>query len=262
MRYTRLEVPCKVLNLKSNMLLKFIIIIPLAAIILGSICVKFLIKPYIGEFNKQGIINVSKPINIPVINNMFFLQAGIFSTEDNANILANAIEKKGFSPFVVEDKSKYRVIINFSDDKKLLANDIVKLKEMGYNTIVNTINLQAESNVARQEVSTMKDYVKYINNVVVIQYEAIKNYDTRKSSYNEELSGILSELSKKINDIKGLDADTQHVKKILDFNEVFMSNYEQYIKNLENKNINASSRNLIEETLLVAELCKYISQIN
>jgi hypothetical protein len=257
MKYTRLEINNRFFTDKHNTLFWFFIIIPLFSIVFGGLSVKLFISPYIKSYTQKVSVvpdtKVKDIVEKRVINQIYFLQAGVFSNKDNAQVLKKAIQEKGFSPFVVHDMDKFKVVIGFSENKDTLSNDRDKLNMVGFTSIINSLNYTELVDNGKGDKKSIVNYIKCLNNLLVIQIELSKRV---KSDNNIDKSLINTEMNNLSQNFKILNDETigmELMTPITKFNNEFINKQNEYIKSLDNKSIEDLNAIVIEWAILMGD---------
>ncbi|MDF2673942.1 MAG: hypothetical protein K0R09_2207 [Clostridiales bacterium] len=259
MKYTRLEIYKGISNSKLKTILGFFILIPLIAVITGSIITKIFI-PNSSTANYSQ--NEYEPIVVASNNTtrtykIFFLQAGAFISKSNAEVLKNAIKNNDFDPVVIEDDSIFRVVIDISDNKDLITQKKDKLQELSYNCLVNEFDFSSIEESGNQEIEYINKFIN--NSVEIVKLQCKISNDIQKV----DISNV--EILKKY--IIDLNNNYIELEKFNSFNIIkpFKSNFEkftnQYIKGYEVKDLNLCKRTTGQQVVILSNLLKEVSQI-
>lgn len=258
MKYTRLEIYKGISNSKIKIILVFFILIPVIAVLAGSIISKIFIT------SKQTISlsqNMDEP-SIAAIQSssynykVFLLQAGAFMSQKNAEVLKEAIKRDDITPVVIEDDEIYRVIINLSDDKELIIEEKNKLQTLGYNCLINEFIFVSIDEPDNEVIEKTNKYIKISADIIKLQLEINDSFfqkDTNRiealKKYNVDLNNSYLKLEK-INAVSILKA--------------FKSNFEQfendYIKGYENGDLNKCRQTTGQQVLLLNNYYKEVVQ--
>jgi len=80
---------------------------------------------------KKEVIT-KEPEILPAKGKIYTIQVGAFSTEINAQKLANEIKDKGYEAYIVKDKTLFKVQVGEFKSNQEAQNISQKLKELGY----------------------------------------------------------------------------------------------------------------------------------
>ncbi len=98
--------------------------------------------PYIAEQVNKGLKSGSEPENVPAskpvsTGTIYRVQAGAFSSKENAENLAKDLESDGFDTYIVEIDDLYKVQVGAFSDVDNAENLANKLENKGYNTFIS-----------------------------------------------------------------------------------------------------------------------------
>lgn len=259
MKYTRLEIYKGISNSKLKTILGFFILIPLIAVIAGSIITKLFIPNSSTSNHTQNeyepIIVVSNNINMSY--NMFFLQAGAFISKSNAEVLKNAIKNDDFDPVVIEDDSIFRVIIDISDNKELLLEKKDKLQELGYNCLVNEFNFSSIEELGNKEIEYINKFINTTVEIIKLQCKISDDIQKLNTNNIDMLNKYIIELSDNYIELEKLNS--YNIIKPFKSNLENLTN--EYIKGYEAKDLNQCKRTTGQQVILLSNLLKEVSQI-
>lgn len=197
MRYTRYNYTKHKNNLLSN-----IIIIILAAILIGTLVFKvFLVK-------LKSPLSINTNNDIEQLNDKdkisyFNLQCGVYSTKENADEAINKLPKE-IEPFIFEDEGKFKIVSNMYtkdqiDEKKvLLDNSSIENYKIEYcikkDNTNNIILNQAIDGYLKIENKLKEDGVESINTVEFKKWitEIYKKSDKENVKLDEFVKFLLS----------------------------------------------------------------------
>lgn len=231
MKYTRLEICRGISNSKLKLVIGFFIIIPIIAVMSGSIISKILI-PDKGSLN--AVKNEDKPLvvvnqNIKMDYRVYFLQAGAFIGKDNAETLRNAIKRDDIIPVVVQDEDIYRVIIRISDDRDIIIRERDMLKNLNYNCLINEFKFAGIENDSTENNEN-------INNFVDTSIDIIKSMLRLADSLPEKDSQELELLKKdclELSSIHGEIEKTNSLTPVKNFDERFKQYTNEFVSGYE-----------------------------
>jgi hypothetical protein len=267
MKYTRLEINNKAINVKHNSLFWFFIIIPLISIIFGGLSVKFLVGPYIKNYTEKTIIpsitvdsESKNTIQKAPINKLYYLQVGVFANKDNAQILKNTIGEKGITSFVVHEKDKYKVVASFSENKNILSNNRDKLNKLGYNSIINSVNFLTNIANAGNNDKIMNKYVSCLSNIFVIQVDTMEKISSKKDFDKTLLYSGIRNLSESFKVLDSQITNKELMLSISQSNNELTSKYAEYNRHLENNNVEELNRIILEEAILLEDFSDILNR--
>jgi hypothetical protein len=240
MKYTRLEIYKGISNSKLKTLLGFFILIPVIAVITGSIITRIFIpnnKVINYTENEDKTIVVSNQ-NTTINYKIYFLQAGAFINKNNADVLKDAIKRDVIDPVVVEDETIYRVIIDLSDNKEFLTQKKDKLQTLGYSCLINEFTFASIGSAENEEIKNTNKLIETVVDIIKLQVKLNSDF-TNLDTTNLE---ILKNYKVKLND-NYIELAKFNTSNIL---ETFKNNFEQYtndyIKSYENRVLNICNR--------------------
>lgn len=257
MKYTRVEIPGRMIIKRSKPFIYFFIIIPLVAIVLGGVFVKIIVKPNLHNIKRKVIpaIHVTETVskNVNKISSVYFLQVGVFTNINNAGILTKGIKEKGFDSCVVEDKGVYRVIVEVSNDKNELIKINDKLKSLGYSCIIHEKNFNTQYGDEKNVGKDLKEYIDCIKGILSVQLDINSQLKSNKQVERSIFDNSLKELNKKYNSLAGIKLQEDVTKSITNFNIEFLKILDEYSKAIDNKDLTACKKVIIEEIIFFSE---------
>jgi hypothetical protein len=254
-----MEVPGKLLSGKYGAVIKFFLIIPIVAIISGSLITRLFILPYTGGSEKNAsnaaLIKQSSSTSFEVS----FVQAGVFSSKNNSQTVVNRLKQMGYMSFSISDGDLYRVIADMSKDTNALTSTLNKLKGQGYQCIIKgyNVSLLKEEN---DDNKLLNIYLSKLFSLHNIQYEAASSLRSNKT-YNEQ--GIRNEFSSFKEDggiIIDKIASANIKNSAVEFNKNIDTLNNKFIECLNNKDTMGCFQILAEEVSAVARLRDSFSQ--
>ena len=258
MKYTRLEIYKGISNSKFKTILGFFILIPVIAVIAGSIITRILIPTEetinYTQYEDKTIVVSSQ--NTTIDYKIFTLQAGAFISKNNADILKSAIKRDDINPVVVEDDTIYRVVINLSDNKEFLAQKRDKLKDLGYNCLINEYSFASIESAENDEIEKTNKFIEAAIDTIKLQLEL--NNDFTQWDINN-LEGIKNNNVKLNDSYIGLEKiNTSSLLKT--FKKSFEQYTNDYMKNYENRVLDICQQNTAEQVLLLNDFYKEVCQ--
>lgn len=222
MKYTRLEIYRGISNSKVKLVIGFFIVIPVIAVISGSIISKVLIPD---KQNLNTVQNEDKPLvvinqNITRDYSVYFLQAGAFIGKNNAEKLRNAIKRDDIIPVVVQDEDIYRVIIRISDNRDIILNERDKLQNINYNCLINEFKFAGIENESPEQ---SEDIIKFTD----ISIGIIKNLLKLTDGLPEKDSEGLELLKKNCQQLSSIHKEMEEINSTTQVKN-FGERFEQY----------------------------------
>lgn len=248
-----MEIPGKLLSGKYGTAIKFFLIIPIVAIISGSLITRLFILPYTGvskeNVNDTALLKQSSSTSFEVS----FVQAGVFSSKNNSQTVVNRLNQLGYMSFSVIDGDLYRVIADMSKDTNTLTSTLNKLKGQGYQCIIKgyNVSLLKEEN---DDNKLLNIYLSKLFNLHNIQYETASSLRSNKG-YNE--NAIKNEFSSFKEDgsiIIDKIASTNIKNSVVELNKNIDTLNSKFIECLNNKDTMGCFQILAEEVSAVARL--------
>lgn len=252
MKYTRLEIYKGISNSKIKIIICFFIVIPLIAVLSGSIITRILIprEQLISSNTKVDEPSITSSQNTSYNYKIFFLQAGAFISRNNADVLKNAIKRDDISPVIIQDDEIYRVIINVSDNKSILTEEKDKLQTLGYNCLISEFDFISIDKSDNEEIVKINKCIKICVDMIKLQ---IQINDSSK----------LETLKKYNTDLSDSSAELEKINSASDF-ITFKNNFEQfvneYIKSNEAGDLNKCHQATGQQILLLNNYYKKVVQ--
>jgi hypothetical protein len=143
-RYTRFEYIGYGDRKGRHLVLRLLIVIPAAAIISGYLISRLILIPYVfkpKEIDKEGIPSAKSYVYKSTgVRKFFIIQAGIFSSESNAQVLAEKIRALNMPVYINPEGQYFRVIV-YAGMSSGRAEDLSKAYEQkGYKCIRKEFN--------------------------------------------------------------------------------------------------------------------------
>lgn len=269
MKYTRLEIRRSVSSSKLKFILEFFVVIPIIAIVAGSIITKVFIAPQTMRTANTptgavATVNLSdNQKNNLIINGkykLFVLQAGAFISKKNADILQNGIKSKGMNAFVIKDLDVFRVIIDSSQDKNLLMEKKDKLKSEGYECLINEIDFGSSLGTGTEEETVIKDYVDSVMNILAVEIKLKDGIGETGTADLDEFISSTENVNEKYKNISGANVNTKIMPAITAFNDKFVKGSENFKIGFEKKDTYMCQQNAAEQALIFNSFYKAIIQ--
>lgn len=260
MKYTRLEIYKGISNSKLRIIFGFFILIPLIAVISGSIISRLFIteeKQIISIQNEDNPIMTTNK-NTKLNYKIFFLQAGAFMGKNNAESLKNSIKNDSVDPVVIEDDDIYRVTIQISDDKDLIIQDKDKLQALGYNCLINEFNFASIDSSGDEEIETINKLVNSSVEIIKITLKINNNFEKKDLNNIGTLREYILELNNIYNELEKINPATQ-LKTYKNRIEQYINDY---IKCYENEDIYGCKKNTGQMVLLLSTYYNAIAKTN
>ena len=163
MKYTRINIREDNNLNEIKWIIRFIIIIPVIALITGKMISYFFIVPSI-----QGTTNYTPAKIINTYDTTYMVQAGVFMSKDNADVIVKAMQGNNYKPVCVTYDNEFRVIIDNTYDIKTAETLKDKLKSNGYDCIISKILVEEDSN-KKSENTEIKQNIKDLIKLVSLQ---------------------------------------------------------------------------------------------
>lgn len=202
MKYTRIDMPQKSKASSIKQAILFFVVLPLCAVMVGGVISRFLIVPYMNKnVNSEPTKSTVKVVEKSKEYSIYILQAGIFSTNENASSLSGTFNSLGIKSFVIHDKDGFRVIVGASYKDDTIKADANKLKNMGYTTVTKQAIVNSGIFKDNDDKVKIKDYVITLGAVLKQMEDDLSTVGTDKMSSDkgEEEAAKLEEEYKKIN---------------------------------------------------------------
>jgi hypothetical protein len=259
MKYTRLEIYKGISNSKLKTLLGFFILIPVIAVITGSIITRIFIpnekSNNFTEYEDKTIVVSNQ--NTTIDYKIFFLQAGAFISKNNADVLKDAIKRDDIDPVVIEDDTIYRVIIDLSDNKEFLTQKKDKLQTLGYNCLINEFAFASIESVENEEIKNTNNLIETVVDIIKLQVKLNNDFTNLDTNNLEILKNYIVELNDKY-----IELEKFNISSLL---KTFKDNFEQYtndyIKSYENRVLNICQQKTADQVLIFNNFYKEVVQI-
>jgi hypothetical protein len=249
--------------------MEFFIIIPIIAIVVGSIITKVFIVPRTIQTAKvptDAVVPVNlndSQKNSSIINgkyNLFVLQAGAFVSKKNADILQNGIKSKGMNAFVIKDLDVFRVIIDITEDKNLLMEKKDKLKPEGYECLINEIDFRNSLGNGTGEEAAIKGYVDSVMNMLAVEIRLKDGIGKMGTVDLDEFISSASSVNEKYKNVSNTNVNTKIMPAITAFNDKFVNGVENFKIGFEKKDTYMCQQNAAEQALIFNNFYKAIIQ--
>lgn len=248
-KYTRLEIYKGISNSRIKGIFVFFVIIPVIAVLSGSIITRILIpKEQIVSSNENVdepsiVVNISKSYSYK----FFLLQAGAFMNKSNAEVLKEAIKGDDFTPFIITDNEIYRVIISLSTDKEILIKKKDKLETIGYNCLINEFAFNNVDGTDNIEIEKANNYVKISADIIKLQTEINESFSQKDTSKIENLKKLIINFNNCYTELVEINS--------IPILKTSKSNFEQFandfIKDYENGDLSKCQENTGQQVLLL-----------
>lgn len=255
MKYTRLEPIKKAANSKIKILVGFVIVIPITAILVGSIITRFVILPFAIKNASAAPSNTRIKVAASIKKrefSVYILQAGAFANPDNANVLKNAILGIGEKTSIINDNKIYRVIVDISENKDSIIKTKDKLSQNGYGCLINEMKIGQESKDS--------DLSKYLDSVTAVLYKQINGEKKHSESEKDSIKKAIEEVEKSYTLIMNSDVYSRKGKEISAFNKELITLMNGFLKDYEMETDNGF-KYISEELILVKNFYKSIEDI-
>lgn len=249
MKYTRLEIHKGISNTKIKIIIGFFIIIPMIAVLSGSIITKILIP-------REKITGLSSNIDEPATASsqsayydykIFFLQAGAFISKNNADVLKEAIKSEDIAPVVIQDNGIYRVIISMSDNKELITEKKDKLQTQGFNCLINEFSFSSIDKSNNEEIAIINKYIKTAADIIKLQVEINGSFSQMDKSRIDTLKEYNTDLFDRHAEIEKINTASD----IKEFSNSFEQFTNDYIKNYETGDLDKCQLDTGQQILLL-----------
>lgn len=239
MKYTRFEFKKDRDENFKHFAFRFLLLIPVIAIVCGMILSRYIIVPYILKLgSNQSATNIEPEVtkkpqdsseteksNKPADETYeyetlkprkyYIAQAGYFSTLDNAESFLNLIKQANLPAYVNKEEQYFRVIVFLDSDKAKVNKRINDYKALGYTCFVREINISLKE----MPESYRKDNKYILLNRMIIQYlkvidenkDFLSKYENKSIDFNtlkeklDDGNKSLSQLISKYNEITNKD---------------------------------------------------------
>lgn len=237
---------------KIKIILMFVILLPFISIICGSIIAKYIIIPATNKNTVDKKVKVVSVIKNNHIYNYYYMQAGVFASEQNANVLKNMLKNNEINSAVVKDNDSYRVIIAISYNDEF--EDIKqKLKNIKLDYIVKEIKLY-DIDDKEQNLYEINKYIEkitdIINNQIDIYYGRKNEVDFNKSS---EVNDMMEQISKS-------DIDKKILGNLKTNNSIIIKSIENFKTCMQEDLKSDMLKNLANELFALKNFYDSISQ--
>lgn len=244
---------------KIKAIIMFTVVLPIAALVFGSILAKCFIIP----ITKKDSVQVKEPsISVNTNNhiyNIYYFQTGVFTSKANAEMLKKALKGVNIDCTVVKDKDIYRVIAGISD-KNDFEDLKKKFKDLKYDYVVKEISLNlTEKNDDTEIIKYFKSVKSIIENQIKLSYV---NSNSASENLLEDIkkeNEILKELSNKL---INSDLDKKTMDNFKTNNEIIIQNIDKYLIFMKKNEKQSVLENLANEIFSVKSLYDFIGQNN
>jgi len=174
----------------------------------------------------DGDINqITETIAFPA-GNIFALQAGVFSQEDNALSMAKELSNKGGAGYILEDKGSYRVLLagyKTADEadnvkERLLSEQNMETKRYDIESREVKFSITAESDTVNMVKEAAAKASSYQESLLAISI-AFDKGDSDAETTKKEIAALAEEADKIKNDIDEIASSTDNsiISGILSF---------------------------------------------
>lgn len=258
MKYTRLEIYKGISNSKLKLILGFFIVIPVIAVLSGSLISKIFItdKTSINTIQNEdkSLIVVNQSVKSDY--KIYFLQAGAFMSEDNGESLRNAIKREDISPVVIQDDDIYRVIIQISDNKDLITRERDKLINLNYNCLINEFKFVSIEPSSGDETEKINKFIGTSVNIIGGLLKLTNNLPQKDSDQLENIKEYCLNLNGIYTELEKINSTTQ----LKNFKQRFEQYTNEYVKGYENGDEDECTKNIGQIVLLLSSYYKEIVQ--
>ncbi|SKA94469.1 Sporulation related domain-containing protein [Caloramator quimbayensis] len=245
---------------KIKAILMFTVVLPIAAIVFGSILAKCFIIPITKKEPKQEKETVVSANTNNHIYNIYYFQSGVFTSKANAEMLKKVLKEVNVDCAVVKDKDIYRVIAGISDNNDFedLKN---KFKNLKYDYVVKEIPLNLAENSDDAE---LIEYIKSVKSIIECQIKL-----SYINNYNSDTDNLLAEINKENEILKELSIKIMNSdldKKTIDYfkatNDIIIQNIDKYLIFMKKNQKESVLENLANEIFSIKSLYDFIGQNN
>lgn len=258
MKYTRLEIYKGITSSKLRVLIGFFIVIPIIAVISGSIISRLFIKTEVQTLSSQNqdkpliAVNIKSKLDYKIA----FLQAGAFITKSNAETLKNAVKKEDIDPIVIEDGDIYRVIIQISDKNDNISQSKDKLQGLGYNCLINEFNFSTIESSENEEIEKTNNLIIASVSIIETSLKLIEDFSKKDLNNLEMLKKQLINLNNNYTELVKLNS----LPQLNLFKNNIDSYTNAYINSYSNDDINECRKNLGQMILSLNNYYKELVQ--
>lgn len=229
MKYIRRKINLCRISPKMRVMLLFFVALPVMAISGAGIISKLILVPYLSsEQAKASEANMAvESASSGEIYSFYLLQAGVFSSSDNANTMTSQITSAGFKAFSIKDGDVYRVVAGAGTEKSVLQQYSTSLQQAGYITLCKSFET-SEAYLAGCPQGT-KEYISSAGELINAMLESASSQEKLDNASLKKLEGYASAVKKQYESIKDKAGD-----KTREFNTYLSDSLEEYIKQAEN----------------------------
>lgn len=236
MKYTRLEIPKSISNLKIRIIFVFFILIPLISVFAGKIITKLLIPTNQKQESAKSVDELSITVsqNLNYNYEIYMLQAGAFMNKNNADVLKEALTTDDINPVIIRDDDIYRVIIYQSINREQLEEKRDKLESMGYNCLINEFKFTNINGNGSEGTEKNNKFINISALIIKLQLEINDLFNQRDDSKIEAIKKYFEEFTSSYAELK----ETETAPELETFKSSFQQLYKDYILGYENSDIN------------------------
>lgn len=225
MKYIRHNINLRSVSPKMRVMLLFFVVLPALAILGAGIINKLILVPYLSEQAKASEADVT--VSSGRIYNFYLLQAGVFSSGDNAQSVASQITSAGFKACSIKDGDIYRVVAGAGTDKFELQQYSTSLQEAGYITLCKSFEV-GEAFLAGCPEGT-KEYISAAGELMNAMLSFASSTQEMDSIKIKKLEGYASAVRKQYDIIKD-----EAGNKTEELNVYLIDALDEYIKQTDN----------------------------
>lgn len=260
MRYTRFELPGRNKTGVNKILLQFFIVMPALAIICGYLISNLIIIPSIGRTDKrEGKSDEAAVFNAAKLEKLHFLQAGYFVTKEKAVNLVNGINGSGMKAFLGQNNGHYRVITAFSNSMEDVQKALSGLKDLGYNGIVNTMDIQKLNKSGSEDLKLIREYINIVGNLINSEQELL-NSSSNGFKGEEQLKVGLEQLNNSFNGLSNIVIPDGVKDELISLNSSFLENNNKFIENGKSGKMDECQQNIGNQIVSLFDFYKVVIQ--
>lgn len=226
MKYLRHNINLRSVSPKMRVMLLFFVVLPAMAILGAGIINKLILVPYLGEQAKASEAEVT--VLSGKIYNYYLLQAGVFSSGDNAESMASQITSAGVKACSIKDGDVYRVVAGVGTEKSALQQYSTSLQQAGYITLCKSFETSETSLEGSPEGT--KEYISAAGELINAMLEFASSSQKLDSVKIKKLENYASAVRKQYDIIKDTAGD-----KTRELNEYLLDSIAEYISLADNE---------------------------
>lgn len=225
MKYIRHRINLRNVSPKMRVILLFFVVLPVMAILGAGIINKLILVPYLGEQVKASEAEVT--VLSGKVYNFYLLQAGVFSSGDNAESMASQIKSAGFKACSIKDGDVYRVVAGADTEKSTLQQYSTSLQQAGYITLCKSF--ETSDTYLEGSPEGTKEYISAAGELVNEMLELTSSSQELDGAKIKKLEDYASAVRKQYDIIKDTAGD-----KTRELNEYLLDAVDEYINQVDN----------------------------